>query len=63
MKRRGLSFLAVVLASLVLWPLFLSAQGTKADYERAAGLREKFQFLAVGAVDRSGWIEKTSRFW
>lgn len=63
MKRRGLSFLPVVLVSLACLPLLLSAQGTKSDYERAAGLREKSQFLAVGSVDRSGWIESTSRFW
>jgi hypothetical protein len=41
----------------------LSAQGTRADYERASSLRERTQFLALNVVDRAGWIEKTSRFW
>src|SRR5215470_551228 len=34
---------------LLLFPVFADAQGTRADYERAAGLREKFQGLVVGA--------------
>ena len=59
MKRRGLSFLSVLFISLVFLPLLVSAQGTRADYERAAKLREKVQNLALEVVDRSGWIEKT----
>ncbi len=39
------------------------AQGTLADYERASGLREKYQGLAVNLPERANWIEKTSRFW
>ena len=38
-------------------------QGTLADYERAAGLREKFQSLAPGVLESASWIESTSRFW
>ncbi|MDH7512636.1 MAG: DPP IV N-terminal domain-containing protein [Clostridiales bacterium] len=60
--KKLLVFGAWVLFFLIL-PLFLSAQGTKADYERAAGLRNKLQNLVLNAVDRSGWIEKTTRFW
>src|SRR5215467_9879244 len=48
---------------LLLLPAFANAQGTPADYERAAGLREKFQGLVVNAPDRANWIEKTGRFW
>jgi dipeptidyl aminopeptidase/acylaminoacyl peptidase len=48
---------------LLLLPAFANAQGTPADYERAAGLRDKFQGLVVNAPDRANWIEKTSRFW
>jgi len=48
---------------LVALPLVLSAQRTRADYERAAGLRNKLQNLVFNAVDRSGWIDKTTRFW
>ena len=38
-------------------------QGTLADYERASGLREKFQSLALGIPESATWIEATSRFW
>jgi dipeptidyl aminopeptidase/acylaminoacyl peptidase len=48
---------------LLLLPAFANAQGTPADYERAAGLREKYQGLVVNAPDRANWIEKSSRFW
>jgi dipeptidyl aminopeptidase/acylaminoacyl peptidase len=52
----------------LLWSvLFLStmaqAQLTRADYERAAGLRKKYDGLAVNIVDRPTWIGKTNRFW
>jgi dipeptidyl aminopeptidase/acylaminoacyl peptidase len=48
---------------LLLFPVFANAQATRADYERAAGLREKFQGLLVNAPERAVWIDKTSRFW
>src|SRR5215468_12584230 len=48
---------------LLLIPAFANAQVTQADYERAAGLREKFQGLVAGAPDSAEWIDKTSRFW
>jgi AraC-like DNA-binding protein len=51
-----------VLLSLLL-SQFLHAQGTLADYERADGLRSKFQGLAFNIPERPSWIEKTSRFW
>jgi dipeptidyl aminopeptidase/acylaminoacyl peptidase len=63
MKRQSLAGFCVLFLSLIILPLFLSAQGTLADYERAAHLRDKIQFLALDVVDRAGWIEKTSRFW
>ncbi|MBS1788798.1 MAG: DPP IV N-terminal domain-containing protein [Acidobacteria bacterium] len=47
--------------------LFLTAvgyaQGTLADYERAAGLREKYVGVARNLAERANWIEKTNRFW
>lgn len=53
----GLVFLLVfVLASVY-------AQGKLEDYERAAGLRDKFESLAVNVPERAAWIEKTPRFW
>ncbi len=41
----------------------LMAQGRLADYERAFGLRERFQKAALNVVDRVEWVEKTPRFW
>ncbi|NPV83814.1 MAG: S9 family peptidase, partial [Candidatus Aminicenantes bacterium] len=53
----GLVFLLVfVLASVY-------AQGKLEDYERATGLRDKFESLAVNVPERAAWIEKTPRFW
>jgi dipeptidyl aminopeptidase/acylaminoacyl peptidase len=50
------------------WMLALAAhaafgQGALADYERAAGLREKFQSAAIDVPEAVHWIGKTSRFW
>ncbi|MCX8159917.1 MAG: hypothetical protein N3G18_03170, partial [Candidatus Saccharicenans sp.] len=38
-------------------------QGRLEDYERAMGLRDKFESLAINVPDRAVWIEKTPRFW
>ena len=50
-----------------VWLVMLSglvfSQGTSADYERAFGLRNKHQDLAVNLTERVNWINKTSRFW
>jgi dipeptidyl aminopeptidase/acylaminoacyl peptidase len=48
---------------LSILPTVSHAQVTQADYERAAGLRNKFQGLAVDIAERPTWIGKTSRFW
>jgi len=63
MKNKWLAGLLVILMIWIFCPGHLSAQGSRADYERASSLREKIQFLALNVVDRAGWIEKTSRFW
>jgi dipeptidyl aminopeptidase/acylaminoacyl peptidase len=63
MKLSRPAALAFAFLGLVAVPRGILGQGTLADYERAAGLREKTQFLALNAVDRAGWIEKTPRFW
>ena len=39
------------------------AQGTVADYQRAMGLREKVQGLAVNVPEPATWVEKAPRFW
>jgi len=53
----------ILLCSLLFLPAIGAAQVTQADYERAAGLRAKYQNLAINIVDRPTWIGKTSRFW
>jgi dipeptidyl aminopeptidase/acylaminoacyl peptidase len=58
--------LAVNLTAPVLLILIAPAafaQGTLADYERAAGLRQKFEGLAVNVPGPVTWIEGTNRFW
>ena len=40
-----------------------SAQGTVADYQRAMGLRDAYQNLAVGIPDTPTWIPRSNRFW
>src|SRR5437773_11821765 len=61
MKYKHLLWKTALLLSLL--PTIAFAQVTQADYERAAGLRNKFQGLAVNIVERPTWIGKTSRFW
>ena len=63
MKRHSFSPVAIFLLVLVFGPVLLSAQDTQADYERAFGLREKVEALALNMPDRHAWIEKTTRFW
>ncbi|HVP91478.1 MAG TPA: hypothetical protein VMS75_09695, partial [Terriglobales bacterium] len=63
MKRQPSSFLLMLIVALLATPILLSAQGRPADYERADGLREKFQALALNVPGRIAWIEKTHRFW
>jgi dipeptidyl aminopeptidase/acylaminoacyl peptidase len=39
------------------------AQGTAADYERARGLREKYEAAAIDIAGAATWIGTTHRFW
>jgi dipeptidyl aminopeptidase/acylaminoacyl peptidase len=55
-------------AAVFLFLVFTSAapalaQGTVADYQRAMGLREAYQNLAVGVPDAPTWVARTNRFW
>jgi len=54
---------AIISIILLVLPNLAQAQVTKADYERATGLRAKLQPLALDVVDRGDWIGKTSRTW
>ena len=40
-----------------------NAQVSRADYERALGLREKYEYLTVNVPDPATWVEKTNRFY
>jgi len=41
----------------------VGAQGTAADYERANGLRSKYEGLVANVPGTVTWIENTHRFW
>jgi hypothetical protein len=63
MKQRYFSHLAFLIGSLLLLPMLVFAQVTRADYERAAKLRERLQGLTVNVPERANWIGQTPRFW
>src|SRR4029078_1322295 len=50
------------LALLTTLAPFAAAQGTRADYERANGLRARFENLATGLPDPATFIENTNEF-
>jgi Dipeptidyl peptidase IV (DPP IV) N-terminal region len=54
---------AIVVSTVVLVSNVSSAQGTVADYQRAMGLRERYEGLTVNVPQPATWIEKTSQFW
>ncbi len=57
--------LAACLAVVALSGAATSAQdaGIRADYERAASLRERVNNKAVNVIADNGWIEGTTKFW
>jgi len=63
MKRSSLFAFTVVLWISCLFLSPLPAQVTRADYERAANLRNELQPLALNLPERPSWIDNTSRFW
>lgn len=62
MKRARL-FLLWILCLAIILPAVLAGQVTKADYDRALGLREKLQGLVYDVPERPVWIDNTHRFW
>src|SRR6476646_9226816 len=52
----------LVCGGLVLSPLAM-AQGTAADYERANGLKAKYEAAAIDVAGPATWIGNTHRFW
>jgi dipeptidyl aminopeptidase/acylaminoacyl peptidase len=53
----------LLMQTAMLQPASIYAQAKLADYERASGLRERLQGLAINIADRANWIGITSRFW
>jgi dienelactone hydrolase len=53
----------LMMLTVSLSPIGLQADGTREDYTRANGLRERYQQAAIGTVDAVGWIGKTNAFW
>ncbi len=49
--------------AILLVPAAAPAQGTPADYARAEGVRDRYRGAVIGAVDQSGWVDSTPRFW
>ena len=39
------------------------AQVTRADYDRALSLRERYETLATGMPEAATWVPDTPRFW
>lgn len=54
---------ATLLAGWVLLPVSASAQLTAADYDRALGLRARWETLTEHVADPATWIGNTSRFY
>src|SRR5688572_16613028 len=51
------------LAALTLLPAAALAQGTRADYDRALALRERYDLAAVHIAGAVTWIENNHAFW
>jgi len=56
-----LAIYSVLLSAVAPHPA--AAQGTAADYERAVGLRDRLQGLAVNVAEDPQWLEGSHRFW
>ena len=52
-----------VLTVLAATAQVAAAQATIADYQRAMGLRDAYDGLAIHTADAPRWIEQTSRFY
>jgi hypothetical protein len=63
MRRTRLVTIAGFVCASLIAALPASAQGTVADYQRAMGLRDKYQGLAQNVAEPAQWVEKTTRFW
>jgi Prolyl oligopeptidase family/Dipeptidyl peptidase IV (DPP IV) N-terminal region len=55
--------LCLLALGLTLLATTAAAQPTRADYERALALRERYQRLVTGAPESATWIDDAHRFW
>jgi dipeptidyl aminopeptidase/acylaminoacyl peptidase len=53
----------VIRLLLPLTPWVAMAQGTLADYQRAKGLHDRLEGLAVNVAGPANWIDDSNRFW
>jgi dipeptidyl aminopeptidase/acylaminoacyl peptidase len=63
MSSKRLRLSLCLLSGLFLSTVCLPAQVTRADYERAMHLRDKYKNLALNVPDAPNWVEKTDTFW
>ncbi len=63
MRTSRVTVIALLVVATLCPALPVLAQGTVADYQRAMGMREKYQELAPNVPEPATWIEKTARFW
>ena len=56
-------FSVLLVAAATVLPSPALAQGTSADYQRAMGMRARYDGLAVHIADAPRWVEQTSRFY
>lgn len=57
------SMIPFLVLTATLPALPAGAQGTIGDYQRAMGLREKYENLTSGSPEPATWLEKSTRFW
>ncbi len=63
MQLTRLLCLSVLAIGLVPASRQLAAQGTIPDYQRAMGLRDRYDGLVVDAAETPRWIAQSNRFW
>ena len=60
---RFVSWALFTAALAFCFPSSAAAQGTPADYQRAAGLQAKYEAAAIDIAGPATWIGNTHRFW
>ena len=63
MKRLSVTRLTATLVLLATGSAHCYVQGTAADYERAAGLKSKYEAAVVDIAGAPSWIANTHRLW